>query len=67
MRNKKRDFIAIILGSIPWIAYVIVSPFFNKPKPLIAGMPPLMFWDTIWMALTSFCLFLAYIVEFGGR
>ncbi len=67
MVDKERKLVAIILGSIPWIAYIIISPLFNRAKPLIAGMPPLMFWDTIWMALTSLCLFLAYKVEFGGR
>jgi hypothetical protein len=66
MSKSGRRALAIVFGAIPWIAYVVISPFFNKPKPLIAGMPPLMFWDTIWMALTSLCLFIAFKIEFGG-
>ncbi|MFA4701218.1 DUF3311 domain-containing protein [Pyrococcus kukulkanii] len=57
---------AMLLGIIPWIAYVIISPFFNKPKPLILGMPPLMFWNTIWLIFTSLCLYGAYKLELGG-
>ncbi len=53
---------------IPWVAYVVISPFFNffdvKTKsPLILGMPPLMFWDTLWIILTPICLLIAYNIE----
>ena len=57
---------AVLLGLLPWIAYVVISPFLNKPGPLIAGMPPLMFWDTIWLFLTALCLYGAYKLELGG-
>ncbi|MET1102237.1 MAG: hypothetical protein ABWW69_07175 [Pyrodictiaceae archaeon] len=57
---SRRRLWAIVLGAIPWIAYVIVSLFFNRPGPLRAGMPPLMFWATLWTALTSLCLHRVY-------
>ena len=57
---------ALFLGLLPWIAYVVISPFFNTAKPLILGMPPLMFWNTIWLEITSICLYGAYRIELGG-
>ncbi|RLF66517.1 MAG: hypothetical protein DRN30_01995 [Thermoplasmata archaeon] len=65
--DKKRAFVyAVILGIIPWIAYVVISPVFNRAEPLILGMPPLMFWDVIWLFLTSLCLYGAYRMELRG-
>ena len=65
--DKKKAFIyAIVLGIVPWIAYAVVSPVFNRPEPLILGMPPLMFWDIIWLFLTSLCLYGAYRMELRG-
>ncbi|HII61904.1 DUF3311 domain-containing protein [Pyrococcus horikoshii] len=66
MEKSKVYSMAMLLGIIPWIAYVIVSPFLNKPGPLILGMPPLMFWNTIWLIFTSLCLYGAYKLELGG-
>lgn len=63
---------AVFWGCIvPWLAYVVISPFFNffDPKtksPLILGMPPLMFWDILWIILTPFCLLIAYNIEKKG-
>ncbi len=62
--GKKK--LALLFGLIPWIAYVVVSPLFNKPEPLLLGMPPLMFWDVLWLVLTTLCLYVAYRIEFGG-
>ncbi len=64
--NKKYKY-ALLLGIIPWIAYVVVSPFFNYPNPLILGMPPLMFWNVLWLFLTSLCLYGAYRLEFSSN
>ena len=64
---KKTYKYALLLGIIPWIAYVIVSPFFNYSSPLILGMPPLMFWDVLWLFLTSLCLYGAYRIEFSKK
>ncbi|EHR78172.1 hypothetical protein OCC_03938 [Thermococcus litoralis DSM 5473] len=66
MEKTKAYTYAILLGTIPWIAYVVISPFFNKAEPLILGMPPLMFWNTLWLILTSLCLYGAYKFELGG-
>ncbi len=56
---------AMILGAIPWIAYVVVSPLLNKPVRIVAGVPLIMLWDIIWMPLTTICLYIAYKIEFG--
>jgi len=64
-KDESRKY-ALVLGIIPWVAYVVISPAFNKPEPLILGMPPLMFWNTLWLILTSICLYGAYKLELGG-
>lgn len=64
-KDESRKY-ALFLGIIPWIAYVVISPAFNKAEPLILGMPPLMFWNTLWLLLTSVCLYGAYKLELGG-
>ncbi|WP_457752842.1 DUF3311 domain-containing protein [Thermococcus sp.] len=66
MEKSQAQKYALLLGVLPWIAYVVISPFFNKPEPLILGMPPLMFWNTLWLILTSACLYGAYKFELGG-
>lgn len=53
---------------VPWLAYVVISPFLNifnpeTKSPLILGMPPLVFWDILWIVLTPFCLLIAYNIE----
>jgi hypothetical protein len=59
--------LALIIGmGIPWIIFVVISPFLNFPEPRILGLPPLMFWDTLGIVLTSLCLFLAYLIELKG-
>jgi len=66
MEPKDAQKYALLLGIVPWIAYVVISPFFNKPEPLILGLPPLMFWNILWLGLTSLCLYSAYRIELGG-
>jgi len=66
MEKAQAQKYALLLGLLPWVAYVIISPFFNKPKPLLLGMPPLMFWNTLWLILTTLSLYGAYKLELGG-
>ena len=63
----KPSIYSLSLGITPWIAYVVISPFFNMAKPLIWGMPPMMFWNVIWLFLTSLCLYGVYRLEFRNR
>ena len=65
MANGRR--IAVIIGLVvPWFLHIVVSPFLNRAEPFILGMPPLFFWITLLMFVTSLCLYIAYRLEGGG-
>lgn len=54
---------ALILGAIPFITLVFALPLVNRVKPVILGLPFLLFWILSWVVLTPFILFAAYLCE----
>jgi len=54
---------ALLLGAIPFLTLVFALPLVNRAKPVILGLPFLLFWILLWVALTPLILFLAYRVE----
>ena len=44
--------LALILGAIPFITLVFALPLVNRIKPVILGLPFLLFWILIWVILT---------------
>jgi len=62
-RMKKGTKYALGLGAIPFITLVFALPLVNRIKPVILGLPFLLFWMLFWVALTPVILFFAYKVE----
>ena len=60
---KKGTKYALLLGAIPYLTTVFALPLVNRIKPVILGMPFLLFWLLCWVALTPLILFIAYKVE----
>ena len=60
---KKGTKYALGLGSIPFLTLVFALPLVNRIKPVIFGLPFLLFWMLIWVVLTPLILFFAYLVE----
>ncbi|MBD3414284.1 MAG: DUF3311 domain-containing protein [Candidatus Aminicenantes bacterium] len=60
---KKGTKYALILGAIPFITLVFALPLVNRIKPVILGLPFLLFWILSWVLLTPLILFAAYTLE----
>lgn len=55
--------IALLFGSIPFLTLVFALPLVNKIKPMVLGLPFLLFWIVLWVFLTPFILMAAYWAE----
>lgn len=54
---------ALILGAIPFAALVFALPLVNRIRPVILGLPFILFWILSWVMLTPLILFIAYLLE----
>ena len=54
---------ALIFGAIPFLTLVLALPFVNRVEPFVLGLPFVLFWILLWVALTPVSLFLAYKIE----
>jgi hypothetical protein len=61
MRKKPR--IALLLGAVPFLMLVFALPLVNRVEPVILGLPFILFWILIWVALTPLVLFAVYRLE----
>ncbi|MBN1939573.1 MAG: DUF3311 domain-containing protein [Candidatus Aminicenantes bacterium] len=57
MRPGKKK--ALACGAVPFLALVAALPFVNRLRPVILGLPFILFWILAWVALTPVFLFLA--------
>ena len=60
---KKGTKYALILGAIPFITLVFALPIVNRIKPVVFGLPFILFWILCWVILTPLILFIAYMLE----
>jgi len=63
MRMKKGTKLALIFGAIPFLTLVFALPFVNRIKPVILGLPFVLFWILLWVVLTPAVLWAAYKIE----
>ncbi|GIO06780.1 membrane protein [Brevibacillus reuszeri] len=50
---KARDW----LGVVPFLGMLGGIPFVNQVEPYVLGMPFVLFWIVLWVALTSLIMF----------
>jgi hypothetical protein len=50
---------ALACGSVPFISLVVALPFVNRIRPVILGLPFVLFWILLWVALTPIFLLFA--------
>ncbi|HHF42646.1 MAG: hypothetical protein DRI99_05880 [Candidatus Aminicenantes bacterium] len=55
--------LALLLGLIPFVTLVFALPLVNRLYPVILGLPFLLFWILLWVALTPLFLWAAYHLE----
>jgi len=60
---QKGTKLALLLGAIPFLTLVFALPLVNRIKPVILGLPFILFWILLWVALTPLVLFAAYKIE----
>ena len=60
---QKGTKLALLLGSIPFVTLIFALPLVNRIKPIILGLPFLLFWILSWVILTPFILLAAYLCE----
>ena len=58
---------AVVLGSVPFLTLVLALPFVNRLRPVILGLPFILFWILFWILLTPVLLFAAYRFESRRR
>jgi hypothetical protein len=51
--------IALLFGAVPFVTLVFFLPFVNRVKPMILGLPFLLFWIVLWVLATPLALYLA--------
>jgi hypothetical protein len=54
---------ALLLGAVPFLMLVFALPFVNRVEPLVLGLPFVLFWILLWVALTPVVLFIAFKIE----
>jgi hypothetical protein len=55
-RDGGGDSLRIALIVIPLTALLVVPAFISSTEPRVFGMPPIMWWILMWVALTPPCL-----------
>ena len=51
--------IALLFGAVPFVTLVFCLPFVNRVRPMILGLPFLLFWIVLWVVATPLALYLA--------
>ena len=60
---KKGTKYALGLGAVPFVTLVLALPFVNGERPVVFGLPFLLFWILAWVVLTPVFLYAAYRLE----
>jgi hypothetical protein len=58
-----RRLVPLLIGAVPFLMLVFALPFVNRVEPVILGLPFILFWIMLWIALCPPLLYLAYRVE----
>jgi len=51
--------ISLLFGAVPFITLVFCLPLVNRVRPMILGLPFLLFWIALWVLATPLALYLA--------
>ena len=62
-RVKRPSIVAILLGSIPFVAMCLSVPIWDRLDPTILGLPFNLFWLLAWIPLSSASMWAAYRVD----
>jgi len=54
---------ALMFGAVPFLTLALALPVVNRLEPFVLGLPFVLFWIVLWVALTPLALFAAYRCE----
>jgi hypothetical protein len=54
---------ALLIGLVPFFAICFSVPLWDRIYPMVLGMPFNFFWVVLWILLTPFCMWPAYLLE----
>lgn len=52
-----------VLALLPPVMLTLGIPFVNRDQPRVLGLPFLLFWIVLWVALTPLSLYAVYRIE----
>jgi len=50
---------ALVFAAVPFVTLVFCLPLVNRVRPIILGLPFLLFWIVFWVLATPLALYLA--------
>lgn len=50
---------ALVFAALPFVTLVFCLPLVNRVRPVILGLPFLLFWIVFWVLMTPLALYLA--------
>lgn len=63
MRAEKPSPVALLLGTIPFVAMCFSVALWDRLDPMILGVPFNLAWLVCWIVLSALCMAAAYRVE----
>jgi hypothetical protein len=57
---KAGRYLRFSLAVLPFVGMLVLIPWVNRTEPYVLGMPFLLFWIVVWVALTSACMTVVY-------
>lgn len=60
---SKPSLLALLLGLLPFVGMCLSVPLWDRVHPMLLGLPFNLFWLTVWIVLTTLCLWAAYRLE----
>ena len=51
------------LAALPFVGMLVLIPWVNRTDPFVLGLPFLLFWVVIWVALTAACMTVVYFTD----
>lgn len=52
-----------VLAALPFVGMLVLIPWANRTDPFVLGLPFLLFWVVLWVALTSACMTVVYFTD----
>ncbi|KIU46363.1 MULTISPECIES: DUF3311 domain-containing protein [Bradyrhizobium] len=52
-----------LLSLLPFLGFIVGTPFVNRVEPLILGMPLVLAWIVLWIVLSAVIMAIVYRID----